>query len=61
MATIDRLDRHLILLINNTAATFRRLAEVTISPKARDIYLGSMLRWLADLDRAVVRALGRTA
>lgn len=61
MATIDRLDRHFILMLNNNAAVFRRLAEVTVSPEARGIYLGGMLRYEADLDRAVEKALRRAS
>lgn len=60
MATIDRRDRRYILSLNDQAASFRKLAEVTVPP-VRDIYLVGLGKWLAYLDNAIDAAERRAA
>jgi len=60
VANLDPSDRRFILLLNNQAAGFRRLAEVTTGP-ARDIYLTGLGAYQARVELALEAAMRRCA
>jgi len=60
VATIDRRDRQFILNMNNVAASYRKLAEVS-SPPVRDYYVLELGRYTAFTESAVEAAMRRAA
>lgn len=60
VAKLDPSDRRFILLLNDQAATFRKLAEVTTGP-SREIYLAGLGAYLTRVEFALEAALRRCA
>jgi hypothetical protein len=58
---IDRFDRQYILMLNDIAASQRKLMEVSATREAAGVYRALLNVSLFDLDRAVAVALRRTA